>query len=52
MATSAEEAKNPGRDLTIGIVGSMLVCTLIYMAVAVTAVGALPFQQLANSPSR
>ncbi len=50
VATSAEEAKNPGRDLTIGIVGSMVVCTLIYMAVAVTAIGALPFQQLANSP--
>ena len=50
VATSAEEAKNPGRDLTIGIVGSMLVCTLIYMAVAVAAIGALPFLQLANSP--
>ncbi|SEJ24210.1 amino acid/polyamine/organocation transporter, APC superfamily [Sphingobium sp. AP50] len=50
VATSAEEAKNPGRDLTIGIIGSMLVCTLIYMAVAIAAIGALPFQQLANSP--
>ncbi|MCX8477538.1 MAG: amino acid permease [Sphingomonas sp.] len=50
VATSAEEAKRPGRDLTIGIVGSMLVCTVIYMAVAIAAVGALPFQQLANSP--
>ena len=50
VATSAEEAKRPGRDLTIGIVGSMLVCTAIYMAVAIAAVGALPFQQLANSP--
>ncbi|MGH6745485.1 amino acid/polyamine/organocation transporter (APC superfamily) [Novosphingobium sp. PhB57] len=50
VATSAEEAKNPGRDLTIGIVGSMVVCTFIYMAVAITAIGALPFQQLANSP--
>ena len=49
VATSAEEAKNPGRDLTIGIVGSMLVCTLIYMAVAVAAVGALPFAQLGHS---
>jgi APA family basic amino acid/polyamine antiporter len=29
----------------------MVVCTLIYMAVAVTAIGALPFQQLANSPA-
>src|SRR3546814_12755770 len=31
VATSAEETKNPGRDLTIGILGSMLVCTFIYM---------------------
>jgi len=49
VATSAEEAKNPGRDLTIGIIGSMLACTLIYMAVAVAAVGALPFAQLGHS---
>ncbi len=50
VATSAEEAKNPGRDLTIGIVGSMLLCTAIYMAVAVAAIGAIPFLQLADSP--
>jgi APA family basic amino acid/polyamine antiporter len=50
VATSAEETKNPKRDLTIGIIGSMLVCTIIYMAVAVTAIGALPFTELANSP--
>lgn len=50
VATSAEEAKNPKRDLTIGIIGSMLVCTLIYMGVAVAAVGAIPYQMLANSP--
>ena len=40
VATSAEEAKNPGRDLTIGIIGSMAVCTIIYMLVAIAAVGA------------
>ncbi len=50
VATSAEEAKNPKRDLTIGIIGSMAVCTLIYMLVAVAAVGALPHTELANSP--
>jgi APA family basic amino acid/polyamine antiporter len=50
VATSAEEAKNPKRDLTIGIVGSMAVCTLIYIAVAVSALGAVPFTALANSP--
>jgi len=50
VATSAEETKNPKRDLTIGIVGSMILCTLIYIAVAFTAIGALPFTALANSP--
>ncbi len=50
VATSAEETKNPARDLKIGIIGSMVLCTIIYMAVAITAVGALPFTQLANSP--
>jgi APA family basic amino acid/polyamine antiporter len=49
VATSAEEAKDPGRDLTIGIIGSMVVCTLIYMLVGISAVGALHFQQLGNS---
>ena len=49
VATSAEEARNPGRDLTIGIVGSMAVCTLIYMAVAVAAIGALDYRALAGS---
>ena len=34
IATAAEETKNPGRDLTIGIVGSMVACVIIYMAVA------------------
>ena len=49
VATSAEEARNPGRDLTIGIIGSMLACTLIYIAVAVSAVGAVNYQLLAGS---
>lgn len=50
VATSAEETRNPARDLKIGIIGSMLLCTIIYMAVAIAAVGALPFTALANSP--
>ena len=40
VSTAAEETKNPKRDLTIGIVGSMLICTLIYMVVAAVAIGA------------
>ena len=50
IATAAEEAKNPGRDLAIGIVGSMLVCVLIYMVVAAAAIGALAYTGFANSP--
>ena len=49
VATSAEEAKNPGRDLKIGIVGSMLVATSIYMLVALGAVGALTYTEVAGS---
>jgi APA family basic amino acid/polyamine antiporter len=40
VSTAAEETKNPKRDLTIGIVGSMLICTVIYMVVAAVAIGA------------
>jgi basic amino acid/polyamine antiporter, APA family len=50
ISTAAEEAKNPERDLAIGIVGSMLVCTVIYIVVAAAAVGALPFTHFAKSP--
>ena len=50
IATAAEETKNPDRDLGIGIVGSMLVCVIIYMAVAAVAIGALSYLRFANSP--
>jgi APA family basic amino acid/polyamine antiporter len=50
IATAAEEAKNPGRDLSIGIVGSMLACVVIYMAVAAAAIGALSYTRFTNSP--
>ena len=49
VATSAEEAKRPGRDLTIGIIGSMAVCTIIYMLVAISAVGAVDWRLVARS---
>src|SRR5688500_20380146 len=49
VATSAEEAKNPGRDLKIGIIGSMAVCTTIYMLVAISAIGAVNHAQIAQS---
>jgi APA family basic amino acid/polyamine antiporter len=50
IATAAEETRNPSRDLSIGIVGSMLACVAIYIAVAAAALGALAFTRFANSP--
>jgi APA family basic amino acid/polyamine antiporter len=49
ISTAAEEAKNPTRDLTIGIVGSMLLCTVIYMVVAACALGASPYDVFSKS---
>jgi APA family basic amino acid/polyamine antiporter len=50
ISTAAEETKNPKRDLAIGIVGSMVACTAIYLVVAAAAVGALSFTRFSNSP--
>jgi basic amino acid/polyamine antiporter, APA family len=50
ISTAAEEAKNPKRDLTIGIVGSMLLCTLIYMVIAACALGVVPYEPFSKSP--
>ena len=49
IATAAEEAKNPSRDLAIGIVGSMAVCVLIYMIIAVVSIGAMAYTGFASS---
>ena len=50
ISTAAEETKRPERDLAIGIVGSMVACTIIYLVVAAAAVGALGFARFSNSP--
>jgi len=49
VSTAAEETKNPKRDLKIGIIGSMVLCTLLYMVVAAAALGSTHYQDLANS---
>jgi APA family basic amino acid/polyamine antiporter len=49
VSTAAEEAKDPGRDLKIGIIGSMLACTIIYMVVAAAASGSSRTDALAAS---
>ena len=51
ISTAAEETKNPGRDLSIGIIGSMVGCTVIYLLVALAAVGAMSYMVFAQSPA-
>ena len=48
VATSAEECKNPSRDLPIGIIGSLIVCTALYVIVAGVLTGVVPYTELNN----
>ncbi|WP_031162730.1 amino acid permease [Streptosporangium roseum] len=44
-STAGEEAKNPKRDLPLAIILSLVIVTIVYVAVALAAVGAMPWQQ-------
>jgi APA family basic amino acid/polyamine antiporter len=46
ISTHAEEAKNPERDVPIGILVSLGVCTILYIAVAAVLTGMVPYQQI------
>jgi APA family basic amino acid/polyamine antiporter len=50
VSTTAEEAKNPSRDLPIGIIASLIVCTVLYLAVAGILTGILPVVQYKSDP--
>jgi APA family basic amino acid/polyamine antiporter len=46
VSTAAEEARNPQRDLPIGIIATLLICTLLYVAVVVVLTGLVPWETL------
>ncbi|MCX7894760.1 MAG: amino acid permease [Thermoanaerobaculum sp.] len=46
VSTTAEEAKNPQKDLPVGILGSLAISTLLYMAVAAIMTGVVPYHKL------
>jgi basic amino acid/polyamine antiporter, APA family len=46
VSTAAQEAKNPQRDMPIGVLGSLVVCTLLYMAVGFVLTGVVPYDRL------
>jgi APA family basic amino acid/polyamine antiporter len=46
VSTTAEEARNPQRDLPIGIIASLGICTVLYVLVAAVLTGLIPYQQI------
>ena len=46
VSTAAQEAKNPQRDMPIGIIGSLAICTILYIAVALVLTGLVHYTQL------
>ncbi len=48
IAATAEECKNPSRDLMIGIIGSLVISTIVYVIIAGLVTGIVPFDQLNN----
>jgi APA family basic amino acid/polyamine antiporter len=46
VSTAAQETRNPKRDLPIGILASLLICTLLYVAVAAVLTGLVPYAEL------
>jgi basic amino acid/polyamine antiporter, APA family len=46
VSTAAQEARNPQRDMPIGILGSLAICTLLYVLVSLVITGIVPFDRL------
>jgi APA family basic amino acid/polyamine antiporter len=46
VSTQAEEAKNPGRDVPIGILASLVICTALYIAVIAVLTGMVPYDKI------
>src|SRR5713101_159099 len=46
VSTAAQEARNPQKDMPIGIIGSLLICTVLYILVSGIATGVVPYKEL------
>ncbi|MCK1987381.1 amino acid permease [Lysinibacillus fusiformis] len=46
VSSAAEEVKNPQRNMPIGIIGSLLICTVLYVAVSMVLTGIVPYHAL------
>ena len=51
VSTSAQEAKDPQRDMPRGILGSLAICTVLFVLVSAVMVGVVPYKQMLNQPA-
>ena len=51
VSTAAQEARQPQRDMPIGILGSLAICTVLYMLVSAVMVGLVPYGRMMGSPA-
>lgn len=49
VSTAAQETKNPQRDMPIGILGSLVICTLLYIVMSAVLTGMMPYTQLGTA---
>ncbi len=52
VSVAAQEAKNPQRDIPLGMLGSLFICTILYMLMSYVLTGIAPYQTLNVPPSR
>ncbi len=51
VSTSAQEAKDPQRDMPVGIIGSLAVCTVLYVLVSAAMISLVPYAEMRNEPA-
>jgi APA family basic amino acid/polyamine antiporter len=49
VSTAAEEAKNPQKDIPFGIIASLIVCTILYIGVAIVLLGMMPYSTFSGA---
>lgn len=49
VSTAAEECRNPQRDMPVGIIGTLLICTVLYVSVAIVLTGIVDWRTLSNA---
>lgn len=51
VSTAAQDSKNPARNIPIGIIGSLVICSIIYVVFSLTLTGVVDYRAMANDPS-